>query len=401
MQFGIDNQYWQIGPNFKGVKVIPPGAHYVYYSLKDEEFSARMGFFIYINHRQPDNQDVVIRKWNEKNQEFQLLDEQQEEISYQEGVRNMDFDKYLGVYPIDNYQQWQGLSNFIDQNTIKRIESLSNGMILSEEQERQFRIEEEIQQQQEKEENKDNEQNANADYDDIEETIEKLEKQVKDEEKKQQKAKKREYKYKDAYSSLYYSDIPKRKIITHLQGEALTQANFDKSIILQEVLEKSFQNQENSLLGEFQFAFVTFLLGENLESYDQWKKIVNLLCNCEIAVRDKFDLFYKFIPVFYEQLKQLPKDFFQAELSKVNFLNDSLKNFIEICSDQSMPKKLRQRIDKLSQMLSIEYGFLPILSLEQRLIQQAQISNQQKKFDDMDDDDLPIVVDESEGFISF
>ena len=54
MQFGIDNQYWQTGPNFKGLKVIPPGAHYVYYSLKDEEFAARMGFFVYINERPED-----------------------------------------------------------------------------------------------------------------------------------------------------------------------------------------------------------------------------------------------------------------------------------------------------------------------------------------------------------
>ena len=39
MRFGIDNQFWQIGPKFKGVKMVPPGAHFVYYSLKDEEYA--------------------------------------------------------------------------------------------------------------------------------------------------------------------------------------------------------------------------------------------------------------------------------------------------------------------------------------------------------------------------
>ena len=39
MQFGIDNQEWQqTGPLFKGVKCIPPGAHYVHYALADEGY---------------------------------------------------------------------------------------------------------------------------------------------------------------------------------------------------------------------------------------------------------------------------------------------------------------------------------------------------------------------------
>lgn len=48
MQFGIDNQIWQTGPLFKGVKCIPTGAHFVYFSLKDEEYGSRMGFFIFV-----------------------------------------------------------------------------------------------------------------------------------------------------------------------------------------------------------------------------------------------------------------------------------------------------------------------------------------------------------------
>ncbi|CDW72482.1 UNKNOWN [Stylonychia lemnae] len=84
MQIGIDIQYWQIRSTFKGVKVI--------------------------SSRQPDNQDVVMRKWNDH--EFQILDQQVDQV---------------------------------------------------------------IQQQQEKEENKDDELNTNEDYDDIDQTIEKLE----------------------------------------------------------------------------------------------------------------------------------------------------------------------------------------------------------------------------------
>ncbi len=63
----------------------------------------------------------------------------------------------------------------------------------------------------------------------------------------------------------------------------------------------------------------------------------------------------------------MPKDFFIAELSQVNFLNDSLKNFIEISSDAKVAKKIRMRIVKLRKMLEEEYGFFPSLTLEQRL----------------------------------
>ena len=30
-EFGIDYTSWNVGPKFKGVKMIPPGVHYVYY----------------------------------------------------------------------------------------------------------------------------------------------------------------------------------------------------------------------------------------------------------------------------------------------------------------------------------------------------------------------------------
>ena len=57
MQFGIDNQLWQTGPKFGGVKLIPQGAHFVYYALKDEQYAARMGFFIHIPKLSEQGQD--------------------------------------------------------------------------------------------------------------------------------------------------------------------------------------------------------------------------------------------------------------------------------------------------------------------------------------------------------
>ena len=30
-EFGIDYNSWNVGPQFRGVKMIPPGVHFVYY----------------------------------------------------------------------------------------------------------------------------------------------------------------------------------------------------------------------------------------------------------------------------------------------------------------------------------------------------------------------------------
>lgn len=47
----MDNTYWKIGSKFKGVKLIPPGAHFVYYSLKDEKYQFKLSFFLSINEK--------------------------------------------------------------------------------------------------------------------------------------------------------------------------------------------------------------------------------------------------------------------------------------------------------------------------------------------------------------
>ena len=53
----------------------------------------------------------------------------------------MDFDKNLGVYPSDNLSQWQGLSNYITNKVLQKLEPY-NQTILSEQKERELRDQE-------------------------------------------------------------------------------------------------------------------------------------------------------------------------------------------------------------------------------------------------------------------
>jgi A1 cistron-splicing factor AAR2 len=49
LELGIDNISWKTGAKFKGVKLIPYGAHLVFYSLKSEGHLFKMGFFTYFS----------------------------------------------------------------------------------------------------------------------------------------------------------------------------------------------------------------------------------------------------------------------------------------------------------------------------------------------------------------
>jgi A1 cistron-splicing factor AAR2 len=75
--------------------------------------------------------------------------------------------------------------------------------------------------------------------------------------------------------------------------------NLDKSSILQDIIKTC--KSPNEVLAELQFAFVTFLLGENYESFEQWKSLTVLLCNCQSALTspDTSVLFFNLVPVIY------------------------------------------------------------------------------------------------------
>ena len=159
------------------------------------------------------------------------------------------------------------------------------------------------------------------------------------------------YDYKDTFGNVFFTDIPVRKLIHGFSKEQITHSNFDKSVILEE-LEKKFLQDTNNLkfyeifLGELQFSFILFFFGQNFEGFEQWKKIICLLCQCEEAIYTQKDLFINFIPVVYEQLDQLPKDFLDDENPngvyfepnsrrkgsslRNNFIIESLNSFYEI-----------------------------------------------------------------------
>jgi hypothetical protein len=50
--------------------------------------------------------------------------------------------------------------------------------------------------------------------------------------------------YQNIGGSLFFTDIPKRKVLKGITGEDLTKMNFDKSLILRDLLSKEYDNGE-------------------------------------------------------------------------------------------------------------------------------------------------------------
>ncbi|KAF3778832.1 AAR2-like protein [Nymphaea thermarum] len=100
------NMVFAAGPKFCGIKMIPPGPHFIYYSAADRAgntFSPITGFFIDASASQ-----VIVRKWNGTEEKFVKLLE----------------DEQLGPYALEHFREWKQISGYISKDVIKRIAEL-------------------------------------------------------------------------------------------------------------------------------------------------------------------------------------------------------------------------------------------------------------------------------------
>ena len=115
-----------------------------------------------------------------------------------------------------------------------------------------------------------------------------------------------------------------------------TRYSLDKSYLLQTLLtlEKRFK-KDSDILGEFQLCFLMFLLGQVYDGFEQWKTILSLFCHVGAGegIGKRPLLFTQFLECLMMQLKVFPSDFFQDELSQSPFLEDCFVCLVENCGE--------------------------------------------------------------------
>ncbi|OMO55566.1 A1 cistron-splicing factor, AAR2 [Corchorus capsularis] len=333
---GIDTQVFSVGPAFKGIKMIPPGVHFVFYSSSTrdgKEFSPIIGFYIDVGHSQ-----VVVRTWNQQEERLLKVSEEEEE-RYCQAIKNLEFDKHLGPYDLNQYADWKRLSNYITKSTIEQLEPIGGEITVTHE--------------------------SGILKSTPKSTMERaLDEQLRNSKfsTPAEKPQKR---------GCYYTQIPRIVKRKGVESGQLTSLNLDKTELLETLLMKNYGGSEDSILGELQFAFIAFLMGQSLESFLQWKSLVSLLFGCtEAPFHTRSQLFTKFIKVIYYQLKYgLQKDRSVGETGASALLDDSwfssdsflhrlCKDFFSLVQDASVVDgDLLSWTRKLQELLETSLGW--------------------------------------------
>ncbi|GFS07362.1 protein AAR2 homolog [Elysia marginata] len=322
-EFGIDYMSWDTGPNFKGLKMIPAGIHFIYFSSVSSEGQRgpRSGFFYNFTP-----QEVVVRHWDAQAEDIKptrLSDGEMERY-----VSNkQDLDKFLGPYPYDKYKQWISLSKHIspelvdllqpDCKTIYSVPQFESAASTT--QSRRAAAQARATQT-----SKDN-QTSHTSQDDETKISQSLPELVSVES-----------------SKIKYSEIPKKKYPPGATPSEISKYNMDSSYALDVLLER-FNKDFDKLLGEIQFAFLCFLIGQDFDSFEQWKKLVHLVCTSGEALKLYSEAYLSFISVLHFQIKEVPSDFFVDIVTSDNFLTSTLYELFQNIASQNVDKKLQKK----------------------------------------------------------
>ena len=69
------------------------------------------------------------------------------------------------------------------------------------------------------------------------------------------------------------------------------------------------------------------------EAFEQWKRLVHLLCSSEQSLLRHAQLFISLVSTMHFQLKEIPEDFFVDIVSRDNFLTKTLQVPVCLYSD--------------------------------------------------------------------
>ena len=144
-------------------------------------------------------------------------------------------------------------------------------------------------------------------------------------------------------TEIRFTEVPKRKYPEGSTPSEMSKYSMDSSYALQTVLDTAYRDCPLGLLGEVQFAFVCFLVGQVYDAFEQWKKLVHLLCSCEEAITRHGELYAAFIAMLHYHVREIPEDFFVDIVARDNFLVAVLRTFFENLAESGGEESLKNR----------------------------------------------------------
>lgn len=124
-EFGIDCKSWQVGPRFRGVKMIPPGLHFLNYcsvssASSGGEIGPKTGLFLTLKPR-----EILLANWDPKEEDLDFSASKNEEEVNRIRANLRDLDPYLGPYPYEVMRKWVALTDHLNEEVANNLQPLS------------------------------------------------------------------------------------------------------------------------------------------------------------------------------------------------------------------------------------------------------------------------------------
>ncbi|XP_057316382.1 protein AAR2 homolog isoform X1 [Hydractinia symbiolongicarpus] len=327
-EVGIDYHSWHVGPRFRGIANIPPGFHFVFFSSVDKhgQKAPRTGFFEFL-----DKGDVVVKRFDRLNEDIK-----DESVPDEEKKRYLndisEIGKYLAPYPTEECKKWCNLCDCISPSLLTRIQPVCKKI--------NFLTEVSLK------------------------TAGKQKRSI-------AKLDSRLIYNEDTNVLIKFTEIP-TELPADISPQDRTKHCLDSSFFLQKLIE-SCPGGENDVIGEMQFAFICFLIGQVYDAFEHWKLLVTLITNSQNIISSKNDFYMKFLNVIELHMDECPDDFFIDIVAQNNFLVKTFQAFFQsFNSPDDNSGELLKGLSLLKHKLTTRFEW---------------------DFDEEDEDDLPVVVE--------
>jgi A1 cistron-splicing factor AAR2 len=109
-------------------------------------------------------------------------------------------------------------------------------------------------------------------------------------------------------------------------------------------------------VGELQFAFASFLVGQSLEAFEHWKRLVVLLCSCDDAISKRREVYDAFLSALEAQLLEIPEDFLVDIVASSNFVYHSLRSlFRTLQFSETVDGRLKSKAKRFQEQLAVKF----------------------------------------------
>lgn len=325
---GIDLKSWNTGENFKGIKMIPPGFHYVHYSAVNEfgDMAPRSGFFHTFK-----KSELLAKQWDSKESDIST-ESVPDEMAQRLKANLRDLDKYLGPYPYDIWKQWTELTSHITPPLVERCSPLCGYV----------RSALELEYCSDASRPRGGESSTRRKRRSTALTLEEKEEELLPDLKPK------------PGTELRLSKIPEKHYPDGSTPTEITRHSLDSTYVLDTLISSLPLPME--IIGEMQLAFVCFLAGQSLDAFEHWKKLVSLICGADRAIPQRRAIYLEFLKTLEVQLRYVPEDVLCDIVVNNNFVYHNLRKlFANVEVNPDIDGRLKSYVVRFAERLSTKF----------------------------------------------